>query len=583
MHRSSFRIRSLRTWLITGGMLLGIVFFGILYHRFFLDHSQSVPTEGGIFTGSTIGAIKNLNPLASDQSLFDQDLSELLFEGLLQYNPSSGQIEDALAQVRISEDSKTYFLTLKKSARFQDGQPVTIEDVRFTFEKVIQNPVFENSVLRDAFEYVSLEVVDKNTLAFVLPEQNIFFLSLLTTPILPARYFEGALIEEITDPDFPFNKKPIGAGPYQLKNIVPNDDGSFRVFLQKNKYYFSGEPYIDQLVFYVYPTFEHLNVTHPWSTMFSKIPFVFLESFEKKLFEQYHLESQYQKREYLLPRFTAIFFNLDKPIVNKPAIRKALRLALEKEKILKKEKGWNKIDSFFFFEGIESWHQPDFAEAQRTLRDGGFPYDSEQEVRVVAPENTPVEITFITSTSPPVYSRFAQSMVRTWEKELNIHINLQVLDPPEFQQALAERQYDMVFFGQNFSKNFDSLSTWHSSQTGGFNLANLTHEEVDFLIDEVRFSGAQSDLFALNSKLEDIRPAIILSTPKYNLLVSEELKGFSENFGKIRSHSQRFSGIEKWYFEEKLDWDWPSGKSKFWGFWQWFFGVDEAESKEINE
>ena len=49
------------------------------------------------------------------------------------------------------------------------------------------------------------------------------------------------MIEEIIDPSYPFNKKPIGAGPFKFGNIVPNDDGSFGVFL-KNKYYHKGKP-----------------------------------------------------------------------------------------------------------------------------------------------------------------------------------------------------------------------------------------------------------------------------------------------------------------------------------------------------
>lgn len=576
MRRALFRLRSLNPWYV-GGIVVFVILFSFLYHRFFVAHSQYVPAQGGIFTESTIGTIKNLNPLSPDQSLFDRDLSQLMFEGLLKYNPASGQIEDGLAEFRISEDSKTYFLTLKQSAQFQDGTPVTVEDVLFTFEAIIQNPAFSNKILRDAFEYVSLNVVDKNTIAFILPEQNIFFLSLLTTPILPQRPFQGALIEEVTDPDFPFNKNPIGTGPYKLKNIVPNDDGSFRVFLTANKYYYEGEPNVDQIVFYVYPSFEHLNVAHEWTTMFSKIPYVFNEQFEKKLTEA-QLDDTYQKREYLLPRFTALFYNLDRPLMGKPFLRDALGLVLDKDKVLEKEKGWKKIDSFFFFEGIDSWHETNFAQARRNMRDSGFPYNEALEIRTLGNTTDPVVLKMLTSTAPPVYSRFAQNIARTWEKELNIKVEIDILSNGEFQEALANRDYDVVLFGQNFSQNFDSLSTWHSSQSGGFNLSNLTHDDIDFLIGEVRFSGAQSDLFTLNDKLEDIAPALMLATPQYNFLVSEQLKGFSENFGKIRSHAERFSGIENWYFEEELDWNWPENKSRLWGFIKWLFGADSPTS-----
>ncbi len=562
--------------LLASGILLLLIFW-ITWHQFFLSHSKLVPDEGGIFTDTTIGTIKNLNPLAADSSLFDRDLQQLIFSGLLRYNPLSGQIEGALADFHISEDGKTYILTLKHSARFSNGNPVTLDDVIFTFEKVIQNPNFGNPILRDAFEYVSLDTVDERTISFTLPEQNVFFLSLLSTPILPAKEFKGALIEEITDPDFPANKKPIGAGPYKIENIVPNDDGSFRVFLDKNKYFYASEPFIDQVVFYVFPSFEHLDVDHPWSTMFSKIPFVWIESFEKKL-NGLQLAAEYKNREYLLPRFTALFFNLDRPLPASISLRRALRLALDKNEILEKEEGWNTLDSFFFFEDIESWHVADPKQARRALRDTGFEYDEKLETRVK--NGQPVVLDLITSTAPPVYSRFAQNMARAWEKELNLKINVEVLEPEAFQQALMQRNYDMVLFGQDFSQNFDSLSTWHSSQSGKFNLSNLTSEEVDFLIDEVRFSGTQSDFFTLNEELDYLMPAVPLATPKYILLVSNALKGFSENFGKIRSHAERFSGIEKWYFYEKTDWDWPEDKSKLWGFVKWIFGFDTKVEKQ---
>ena len=575
MRRSSIHVRS--QWgifLIIGIAVLGTIFW-ILWHKFFLAHSELVPASGGIFTESTIGTSRNLNPLAPDQTLFDRDLEKLIFAGLLRYNPSSGEITDGLANFRISEDSKTYFLTLKSSARFQNGDPVTTDDVLFTFEKVIQNPNFENTILHDAFEYISINVVDDKTVSFVLPEQNVFFLSLLTTPILPAKYFRNALIEEVTDPDFAFNKAPIGAGPFQLENIVPSDDGSFRVFLKRNRHFYKGKPFIKNLVFYVYPRFDHLNVSHPWTTLFSKIPFVHLEDFEQTIFKEYHLESLYSRREYLLPRFTALFFNLDRDTaVATPSMRKALDAAIDKDKMLEITPGWNRLDSFFFFEGVENWHVTDFPAARTDLRDGGFPYNASLETRTNT-KGEPVSLRLITSTSPPMYALLAQSIARTWEKELSIKIEFEALTPDDFQTALRERDYDIVLFGQNFSENFDSLSTWHSSQSDELNLSNLTNEDVDFLIDEVRFSGTQTDIFALNEKLMEILPAIPLVTPKYNLLVSAELKGFSEYFGKIRSHADRFLGIEDWYFKEKKDWALSIGTSKISEFFRWILGHSE--------
>ncbi len=542
-------------------LFLGIFLWG--WHNFFVENSKWIPASGGIFTESTIGRIQNLSPLAERHSLFDRDVIQLVYAGLLRHNPISGQIEENLATFRVADDGKSYFVSLKNSAKFSNGDPVTIDDVIFTYEKVIQNPNFENSILRGAFEYISIDVVDQQTLAFHLPEPNVFFPGLLTTPILHAKSFENALIEEITDPEFPANKHPIGAGPFVLKNIIPDDDGSFRVFLKRNFHYFRGRPFLKQIVLYVYPDFEHLKFKHTWTTMYSQIQHRELQDFEKNLFDEY------LNREYILPRFVAVFFNLDSPAVKNTPLREALEMSIDKDKLMHNEPGWNRIDSIFFFENIESWHETNFPAARLTLKDHGFRLDTKRKIRIF--DKKPVQIKMITSTQPPVFSRFAQNIAHTWEKELNVAVKLEVLDPADFLEALKNRNYDLVLFGQNFSENFDSLSTWHSSQSGKLNLSNLTNEEIDSLIDDVRLSGGQSDLFELNKKLTDIVPAVPLAVPQYHILVGKKLLGFSEAFGKIRRHSERFYNAHEWHFFEKRDWNWEKNQWKILGFFEWIF------------
>lgn len=555
-----FSWKKLAVWVLIIGLIFGSMF---AWRQFFVTHSKWVPAKGGIYTEATVGAIKNLNPLAPENSLLDRDLHELIFAGLLRHNPLTGQIEDNLATFRVSESGKIYHVTIKDSAKFSNGDPVSIKDVKFTFEKVIQNPNFSNKVLHNAFEYISIDIVDEQTLAFNLPEPNIYFPGLLTTPILHADSFKDALIEEITDQSFPANRHPIGAGPYELRNIVPENNNLFRVFLGSNKHYFRGEPLIPQVVFYAFNSSELLQIDHPWPTAFSNLNTRDVDLLSPQLF------GEYAKREYVLPRFVGIFMNLDAKNTQNIALRNALKLGVDKERLLARENGWNRIDSIFFFEGVEDWHEPGYGEARQLLRDNGFRLKEGDEFRTF--DNKPLTLRMITSIAPPVYSRFAQSLVRNWRTELGINVELSVLNPAEFQRELKTRNYDLALFGQNFSGNLDSLSTWHSSQSGDLNLSNLTNSEVDFLIDEVRFSDSRSDLFALNQKLNEIIPAIVIATPQYHFLVDHNLLGFSKNFGKIRSHSERFKEIQKWHYFKKRDWDWPREKSKFTGFFRWMW------------
>jgi peptide/nickel transport system substrate-binding protein len=583
MHKLCFRFRTAGFWYRKRFLLLVFILFfvgilGFLWYRFFLQNSKFAPTDGGIFTEFTIGTTRNLNPLSTNSTSFDQDLQKLIFAGLLKYDPVVGQIVDGLASLQISENAKTFSLTLKNSAKFSDGKKVTIDDVLFTFETIIQNQNFSNKALRDAFEYVIIDVLDEQTIEFHLPERNVFFSQFLTTPILAKKYFKDALIEEIVDPDFAPNKKPVGAGPFVFENIVPNDDGSFRVFLKKNKYFYNGSPKIEQIVFYVFPDFEKLDFSKIWPTMFSRIPAPRVEKFEENLF------GKYDRREYLLPRWTGLFFNLDRPFVDNLNFRKALTYSVDKVGLFEKEKGWKRIDSPFFFQNIENWQETDFTEARKILRDGGYPFDSKLEVRKNGKKGEPISIKMITSTAPPAYSRIAQNVSKTWKEELGIDVSMEILDNGEFQTALKNGEYDCVFFGQNFSKNLDSVSMWHSSEVGKFNLSHLTNENVDFLIDEIRFSGAQSDLFTLEEELDSLVPLVPIATPKYELFVDKKLLGFSETFGTVREDSDRFVGIENWFFEKKRVLDLAENKSKLWEFIKFIFGAgdDLSASQKVE-
>lgn len=556
-------------WFLFGGGLIFIAFVLYLWHQFFLAHSQFVPAKGGVYTESTIGKIKNLNPLAAKTSLVDRDLHQLIFAGLLQYNPINQQIESGLAEFRVGADGKTYELTIKKMAKFSDGKPVTIEDVLFTYVSIIQHPHFANAGLKEAFEYVKLNVVNKNTVKFVLPEQNVFFPSLLTTPILPKHYFKDVLIEEIADPDSPFNKHPIGAGPFQLKNIVPEEDGTVRVFLEKNKYYYGQTPLLKQVVLYVHPDIKTLKQKHNWPTTFSHIPFADLPQIEKTLFDEY------EPYEFLLPQFTGVFFNLDREITKNLYFRKAMNLGFQTENLISDE--WQRINGPLFFSDIEtSYQSPDFTTARKTLRDFGFPYDIRKETRTNGKKGLPIKLKFITSVQPAIYSQMAQKMKKTWERELDIEIELAVLNPTEFLETLGKRDYDLVLFGQNFSQNFDTLSLWHSSQSGRLNLSNFTRDDIDLAIAEVRFSGAKSDLTTLSERLDYLKPAIIFATPKNKILVAKKLEGFNEHFGKIRAHADRFYGIENWYFFQERTWKWHKGSSKILGFIEWVFSKKKS-------
>lgn len=545
-----------------------LLFKLIVWGKFFAAHSQMQPVAGGIYTQATVGTLQHLNPLSPHQTQIDQDISQLIHQGLLKYNPQTATVENNVAELRLTEDAKVYKLTIGDDIRFSNGDRMTMEDVLFTFKSIIQSRVFPNRALREAFEYVTIQSVDERTVEFILPEQNIYFPYYLTTPILSEKAFRGVLMEELFDPFVLPNRRPVGLGPFRFKQATPKADGTFRIRLEKNPYYHQPSPAIEEIVFYGFPDEKSLEQSLAEVKNYASITGI---STEGRLRIGPDLESDYQTARMLLPQYLAVFLNLDKSQTAKLALRKALYEGMNKESLLENEAGWERVDSPFFFENINtSYQQTNYKQARSYLRDNGFPYNRALEGRTIGKNGDPLKLTFITSTEPAVYSRLALNLVKTWEKELDIDFDLQILNPSDFATAVEERTYDLVLFGQNFSHSSNALAVWHSSQSGLWNLANLTREDVDFLIGEIRFSGGQSDFFSLSQKLDVVRPAIFLATPQKEFYIHQSIKNVPETWGRLRSFSQRFLYVDQWFMEKKLVWT-VTGWDKFMAFWRWVF------------
>src|SRR5262249_52464090 len=129
------------------------------------------------------------------------------------------QLYDHLAlaeKFTMSPDSKTATFTLRKGTKFHNGDPVTPQDVKFSYENYrgAKADVFKKRTER-------IDIVDGSTVRFVFKEAFLDFPYLFGTAnvagaawIVPEKYYKQV------GPDA-FKQKPIGAGPYKLVNHEP--------------------------------------------------------------------------------------------------------------------------------------------------------------------------------------------------------------------------------------------------------------------------------------------------------------------------------------------------------------------------
>ena len=142
-----------------------------------------------------------------------------------------------------SPDGLTYEFVLRKGVRFQNGDPLTAEDVKFSFERYRG----ASAALLKA-RVAAVEIVDAQRVRFRLKQPWPDFMTFYGTPatgaawIVPKKY-----VERVGDEGF--KRAPVGAGPYRLVSVKPG----IELVLEAFDGYWRKAPAIKTLVFKVIP------------------------------------------------------------------------------------------------------------------------------------------------------------------------------------------------------------------------------------------------------------------------------------------------------------------------------------------
>jgi peptide/nickel transport system substrate-binding protein len=112
------------------------------------EHPLIAPCEPGIPGGrlvmTTFGDPKTYNPIMADE-LASRDIYRFLFNCLVNFDWPSQQAIPGLAESwSVAPDNKTWTFKLRKGVLWSDGQPLTADDVVFTYNDLVYNTNFVN-------------------------------------------------------------------------------------------------------------------------------------------------------------------------------------------------------------------------------------------------------------------------------------------------------------------------------------------------------------------------------------------------------------------------------------------------------
>ena len=181
----------------------------------------------------------HLNPITYRDSGAREILDQWVFESLLDFDVATHQPIPRIARSwRISDDGKIFNFKLDTRAKWADRKPVTIEDVRFSFEVFAIKGVKALSRKASLNKFSKIEVLDKETIRFTAMEtlfKNFYFLA--KTLIVPRHLYYYDNVKKINKNKY--TKKPMGSGPYYVKKWTK---GKKCVLIKNPKYWGASLP-----------------------------------------------------------------------------------------------------------------------------------------------------------------------------------------------------------------------------------------------------------------------------------------------------------------------------------------------------
>ena len=222
---------------------------------FKLQAPEPNPKRGGVLRYGVLNAPAHFDVHQSG-TVSNMGTQGCMYDNLIRRNPlDSGQtiIPDLAHSWEISPDGKTYTFFLRKGVTFHDGADLTAEDVKATYQRIIQPPRGFSSPRTPLFATVSeINVRDAHTIEFKLSEPR------------PQNFMLGAFAsgwniivrkQTLEDNDYSLRQIPDypGTGPFRS---VKRIDKEVWVMERNPDYWNEGLPYLDGIEFYHLPPFS---------------------------------------------------------------------------------------------------------------------------------------------------------------------------------------------------------------------------------------------------------------------------------------------------------------------------------------
>ena len=501
------------------------------------------PVPGGTGIVAVSSDFQAFNPVTNTAIVTDEVNKFMLFTPLVQYNEDA-EVIPYLAESWDLDDQGVTF-RLRNDVLWHDGQPVTAEDVKFTFD-LAKNPETA-SLLESAYLTMvrSATVIDPHTIRFDFVAPHSQPLDAFWWAPVPRHILQNVAPGELAQHSF--SREPIGSGPFRF---VSWESGQ-SLTLEANEQYpqaLGGRPMLDRVVFRVIP--ESTTRLTELLTGTIDMNYTVLPDEARQVEGQRGVElKHFPGREFLY-----VGWNNEREPFNDPRVRQALGLAIDRQNI---------IDALMFGYAqpaagmVPPWsplhpdvepigHDP--AAAQRLLAEAGWT-DTNGD-GILDRNGQPLRFTLITSEN-----RLRQDIATVVQQQLRrVGVDAQVRFM-EFQTLLQQhrgRDYDAALAGwtlDNFKVDPTPLfSCEQARREASANRAGYCNPEADRLM---AAGLRETDPGRAQQIWADFTRVIQQDQPITFLFWTEELAGVGPRVQRVEMDSRgRLVNVGQWWVPE---------------------------------
>lgn len=508
--------------------------------------------SGGIYTEALIGSMGRLNPMLDWNNSADRDINRLIFSGLIRFDSHGLPQPDLAESWGTSSDGILYNFSIRPSAVWHDGEPVTTDDVIFTIE-LIKSPgsLFPQDI-KDLWSQIEVKKFNDETLQFKLPEPFAPFLDYVTFGVLPKHLLETIPADQLASAEF--NLHPIGTGPYKFDRLLTSAGQISGVVLNVNKDYYLPDPFIEQIVFRFYPNSAAAFDAYQQGEVLG------VSQLTNDILEQALMEPTFSVYTSRLPQMGLVFLNLNNdgvPFLQSEKVRHALLLGVNRKNIVSHIMQGQAIiadgpilpGSWAYYDEIEQFdYDPDAAAV--LLKDEGYVIPAGGGV-VRAKDGQFLTFTMV-HPDDAIHTQIAQAIQTDWAL-IGVQIELQSVPYDTLvNDFLTARNYQAALADLNTARtpDPDPYLFWHQSEaTGGQNYSQWDNRIASEFLETARTAADFETRARLYRNFQVIfakdMPSLPLYYPVYSYGVDVQVQGVQ--VAPMYDISDRLALIAEWF------------------------------------